>query len=68
MSDDFHNKNISLSDYILCYILISISGVNFFLGNKFIAIIFSITLLRYFKMIRLTKFLGFYLLAVTLIL
>lgn len=66
--NDSVNSNLKLTDYFLCYILIAISGVNFFLGNTILAIVFGFTLLILYKKIKLSKFLGFYLLAITIIL
>lgn len=68
MHESFYNNKIKLTDYILCYVLIAISGVNFFLGNTILAIVFGITLLIFYKKIKITKFFVFYLLTIALIL
>ncbi len=68
MIDDYYNKKISLTDYILCYILIAISGVNFFLGNTILAIVFGFTLMIYYKKIKIINFFQFYLITITIIL
>lgn len=68
MNDFFYNKQIRITDYILCYTLIAISGVNFFLGNTILAIVFSFTLLIYYKKIKIINFFLFYLITITIIL
>lgn len=68
MNDFSYNKKIGLTDYILCYALIAISGVNFFLGNTILAIVFSFTLIIYYKKIKIINFFVSYLLTITIIL
>ncbi len=66
--NDYVNINLKLTDYILCYILIAISGVNFFLGNTILAIVFIITLIIFYKKIKLSNFIIYYLITVGIIL
>lgn len=66
--NDSVNNNLKLTDYILCYILIAISGVNFFLGNTILAIVFGFTLLIFYKKIKFSNFIIYYLVTVLIIL
>lgn len=66
--DSFIVDKFKITDYILCYILVAISGVNFFLGNPILAIVFMGTFIIFYKTIKITNFIVFYLLAVAVIL
>lgn len=66
--DSYIVDKFKVTDYILCYILIAISGVNFFLGNPILAFVFIGTLIIFFKTIKITNFIVFYLLTVAVIL
>lgn len=62
------NSDFKPIDYFLCYSLIAISGVNFFLGNTILAFLFGFLLLFYYKKIKISNFIVGYLVVLSLIL
>lgn len=65
---DYYYKNLKPIEYVFCYILIAISGVNYFLGNKILAVVFIFALFYHIKNLKITNFLIWYIVALILIL
>lgn len=68
IDNSFQNIKLTAKDYILCFILIAISGINNFGGYIINTIVFIIILFIFFSQIKITRFFILYFLFVLFIL
>lgn len=68
IDNSFQNTKLTVKDYILCFLLIAISGINNFGGYIINTIVFIIILFIFFNQIKITRFFIFYILFVLFIL
>lgn len=68
IDSSFQNIKLTIRDYILCFLLIAISGINNFGGYIINTIVFIIILFIFFSQIKITRFFILYFLFVLFIL